>query len=487
MKEKGILLHISSLPSPYGIGSFGKAAYDFVDFLAKTHQDYWQVLPLGPTSYGDSPYQSFCAFAGNPYFIDLDILIEKGLLKQEEVLEYKKPSDTVDYKWLFETRFVVLKKAFSRFKKDDDYKAFLKNNSDWLSSYALFMTLKTKYPEGNFLKFPKEYQDRNSDATKKFEKENDLELDFWRFLQYEFDSEWKALRKYANNKGIKIIGDMPIYVAYDSSDVYSDPKNWKLNPNLTMKKVAGVPPDYFAKYGQLWGNPIYRYDVMKKDHYSWWIKRFKKAFELYDVVRIDHFRGFASYYQVGSRETTAVNGRWVKGPRYGLFKAVHKALGNVNIIAEDLGFTTPDVIKLLEDTGYPGMKILEFAFDGDMENHHLPCNYSENLVCYTGTHDNPPLKEWLGTVSEYELKFMCKYMKIKYTTDFDVLIDELIKLALKSKASKTIIPIADYMHLGKEARFNSPAILGGNWIWRLKEDYNKQKLIDKINDLNNAL
>ncbi|MBO4668147.1 MAG: 4-alpha-glucanotransferase, partial [Bacilli bacterium] len=290
MKEKGILLHISSLPSPYGIGSFGKEAYKFVDFLSATHQDYWQVLPLGPTSYGDSPYQSFCAFAGNPYFIDLDILVEKGLLEPSEVKEYARSDSYVDYKWLYDTRYIVLKKAFSRFKKDKDYNDFLEHNKDWLTDYALFMTLKTKYPEGNFLKFPKCYQDRYSEETKKFEKEHQDELDFWRFLQYEFNNEWLALRKYANSKGIKIIGDMPIYVAYDSSDVYSDPKNFKLNPDLTMKKVAGVPPDYFAKYGQLWGNPIYRYDVMKKDHYSWWIKRFKKAFELYDVVRIDHFR-----------------------------------------------------------------------------------------------------------------------------------------------------------------------------------------------------
>ena len=482
MKERGILLHISSLPSPYGIGSFGKAAYEFVDFLKETHQDYWQVLPLGPTSYGDSPYQSFSCFAGNPYFIDLDILVEKGLLKEDEVQEYKRVDCNVDYEWLYKTRYIVLRKAFSRFKKDKNYFSFLEDNQDWLTNYALFMALKSVYVEGNFLAFPKEYRARYSEETLKFEKDNANELDFWRFLQYEFDNEWKQLRKYANS--IKIIGDMPIYVAYDSSDVYSDPRNWKLNPDLSMKKVAGVPPDYFAKYGQLWGNPIYRYDVMKKDGYSWWIKRFKKAFELYDVVRIDHFRGFASYYQVGSKETTAVNGKWIKGPRYPLFKAVHKALGDVNIIAEDLGFTTPDVIKLLDDTNYPGMKILEFAFDGDLNNHHLPRNYKENLVCYTGTHDNPPLKEWLTTQSEREINFMCDYMGIARTKDSDVLIDNLIKLALTSKASKTIIPLSDYMHLGEEAHFNHPAVLGGNWVWRLHPGYNSQELINKINELN---
>ena len=484
MKEKGILLHISSLPSPYGIGSFGKAAYDFVDFLKETHQDYWQVLPLGPTSYGDSPYQSFSCFAGNPYFIDLDILVEKGLLLKEEVKEYLRVDENVDYEWLYKTRYVVLRKAFSRFKKDKNYQKFLDKNKDWLTNYALFMALKSVYVEGNFLAFPKEYRNRYSEETLKFEEDNAKELDFWRFLQYEFDLEWKALRKYANSNGIKIIGDMPIYVAYDSSDVYSDPKNWKLNPDLTMKKVAGVPPDYFAKYGQLWGNPIYRYDVMKKDGYSWWIKRFKKAFELYDVVRIDHFRGFASYYQVGSKETTAVNGKWIKGPRYPLFKAVHKALGDVNIIAEDLGFTTPDVIKLLDDTGYPGMKILEFAFDGDLDNHHLPRNYKENLVCYTGTHDNPPLKEWLTTQTEREIAIMCKYMDIPEDSDSDTIIDSLIKLALHSKANKTIIPLSDYMHLGEEAHFNHPAVLGGNWVWRLHSDYRSHELINKINELN---
>ena len=484
MKEKGILLHISSLPSPYGIGSFGKAAYEFVDFLKATHQDYWQVLPLGPTSYGDSPYQSFSCFAGNPYFIDLDILVKEGLLQEDELTEYKRSSDYVDYEWLYKTRYIVLRKAFKRFKKNDSYKEFLESNKEWLTHYALFMALKSVYVEGNFLSFPKEYQNRYSEETLAFEKKNQEELDFWRFLQFEFNEQWKSLRKYANDNGIKIIGDMPIYVAYDSSDVYSDPRNWKLNEDLSMKKVAGVPPDYFAKYGQLWGNPIYRYDVMKKDGYTWWIKRFKKAFELYDVVRIDHFRGFASYYQVGSHETTAVNGRWIKGPRYPLFKKVHKALGDVNIIAEDLGFTTPDVIDLLNDTGYPGMKILEFAFDGDLDNHHLPRNYVENLVCYTGTHDNPPLKEWLQTLSDDEINFMCDYMKIGRTKDSDILIDNLIKLALSSIANKTIIPLSDYMHLGEEAHFNHPATLGGNWVWRLHEDYNTKELINKINELN---
>ena len=484
MKEKGILLHISSLPCPYGIGSFGKGAYEFVDFLVKTHQNYWQVLPLGPTSYGDSPYQSFCAFAGNPYFIDLDILVEKGLLLPSEVEIYRHDDNFVDYEWLYKTRYIILRKAFSRFKKNDNYKSFIEKSSDWINDYALFMTLKNKYPIGNFLNFPKEYQNRYSLETTKFMEDNEEELDFWRFLQFEFDEEWKKLKNYANKWGIKIIGDMPIYVAYDSSDVYSDPKNWKLNKDLTMKKVAGVPPDYFSKNGQLWGNPVYRYDVMKKDHYSWWIRRFKKAFELYDVIRIDHFRGFASFYQVDSHEKTAINGKWIKGPRYPLFKAIHKALGDLNIIAEDLGFITPDVTKLLEDTGYPNMKVLEFAFDGDINNDHLPINYNGNLVCYTGTHDNPPLKEWLLKQNKKDINYICDYLKIDKDSNIDIIIDELIKSALFSNAKMTIIPIQDYMHLGEEGRFNQPSILGGNWVWRLPNDFKFEELIDKINELN---
>ena len=481
MKEKGILLHISSLPSPYGIGSLGKCAYDFVDFLKETNQNYWQVLPLGPTSYGDSPYQSFSSFAGNPYFIDLDILGDKGLLTKEEIEKETVDKEYVDYYYLYQTRNKILRKAFSRFQKSKEYYDFLDRNKEWLDDYALFMTLKTKYPEGSFLSFPKEYQNRYSDEITYFIKNNEQELDYWRFLQFEFFIEWKNLKEYANNLGIKIIGDMPIYVAYDSSDVYSNPSLFKLNKNLVVKKIAGVPPDYFSKTGQLWGNPVYRYDVMKKDHYKWWISRLRKGFELYDVIRIDHFRGFASFYQVGRNEKTAINGMWVKGPGYSLFKEMSKELGTLDIIAEDLGFITPDVVELLNKTGFPGMKVLEFAFDGNKDNPHLPENYIENSVCYTGTHDNPPLKEWLESLSKKDIHKICDYLKINEEEDINYIIDKFISLALSTKSNRVIIPLQDYLHMGKEARFNHPSVLGGNWVWRLSTSYNSKEVIDKIN------
>ena len=483
MKEKGILLHISSLPSPYGIGSLGKEAYKFVDFLKETGENYWQVLPLGPTSYGDSPYQTFSAFAGNPYFIDLDILVDKGLLQISEIEEVKAESTKVDYKWLYDTRFEILRKAYKRFNKSQDFEDYVRNNEEWLTSFALFMALKNIYKEGNFKSFPVEYQDRYSASSLRFIEDNKEELDFYRFLQYEFYLEWQELKKYANERDVRIIGDMPIYVAYDSSDVYSNPKYFKLKPDLSMKKGAGVPPDYFSKTGQLWRNPVYRYDVMKKDHYSWWVKRFKKAFEMFDVVRIDHFRGFASYYQVSSKEKTAVNGKWVKGPGYSLFREVKKKLGNLDIIAEDLGFITPDVIKLLEDTKYPGMKVIEFGFDGSINNPHLPSNYKENSVCYTGTHDNAPLKEWIEKMPIKVRNNVCDYLKVDKRINNDDLIDELIKLALSSVSNITIIPLWDYMHLGSEARFNHPSVASGNWVWRLDKDYYKEELVNKIRKL----
>lgn len=465
MRESGLLLHISSLPSPYGIGTLGKCAYEFIDFLKRSGQKYWQVLPIGPTSYGDSPYQTFSAFAGNPYFIDLDILVEKGLLVQDDLKEIVDINvRRVNYESLYHYRFNILRKAFSNFKENNEYLKFVKDNNDWLNDYALFMAIKFSEPDGSFRSWNQAYQDRYSKEVKKFEKSNQEEINFWKFIQYEFFTEWKKLKEYANESGIKIIGDMPIYVSYDSADVWSDPKNFKLDEDLNPTVVAGVPPDYFSKTGQLWGNPIYDYKKMAEDGYSWWIKRIKKSFELFDVVRIDHFRGFEAYYEIPYGETTALNGRWVKGPNIKLFNKIKEELGELNIIAEDLGLLTPSVYKMLEKTGYPGMRVLEFGFTPDEDSIHLPHNYVSNTVCYTGTHDNATLKEWLETCPSLEKDFVYRYANIN--NDFEAT-DKLIKLVLASVSNLAIIPVRDYLGLGSEGRFNIPSTLGGNWTWRL--------------------
>ena len=484
MRESGILFHITSLPSPYGIGTLGKAAYEFVDFLKKSGQSYWQVLPIGPTSYGDSPYQSFSAFAGNPYFIDLDILIEEKLLLIDECEEYKRPvSENIDYKWLYDTRFKLYKKAYKRFlsmysqKEFDDFK---KEKSFWLNDYALFMAIKGIMPEGNWLSWDCEYAKKESNAIRNFSKNHFEEIDFWKFIQYTFFRQWNSLKEYANDKGIKIIGDMPIYVAYDSSDVWSDPKNWLLDEELKPTAVAGVPPDFFAVTGQLWGNPIYNYELMKKNGYDWWITRISESFKLFDVVRIDHFRGFESFYSIPAGDKTAEFGKWEKGPGIDLFNKIKEKLGDLDIIAEDLGFLTEDVYELLRQSGFPGMKILQFGFDPNGDSEYLPHNYTNNSICYTGTHDNMTLKEWLQDISKEGFNFVCEYLDVDINTEIDIIIDKLIKLLLSSVSKIAIIPLRDYLHLGKEGRFNIPSTLGGNWVWRATEAMLTDKLAEKI-------
>ena len=484
MRESGILFHITSLPSPYGIGTLGKAAYEFVDFLKKSGQSYWQVLPIGPTSYGDSPYQSFSAFAGNPYFIDLDILIEEKLLLIDECEEYKRPvSENIDYKWLYDTRFKLYKKAYKRFfsmysqKEFDDFK---KEKSFWLNDYALFMAIKGIMPEGNWLSWDCEYAKKESNAIRNFSKNHFEEIDFWKFIQYTFFRQWNSLKEYANDKGIKIIGDMPIYVAYDSSDVWSDPKNWLLDEELKPTVVAGVAPDFFAVTGQLWGNPIYNYELMKKNGYDWWITRISESFKLFDVVRIDHFRGFESFYSIPAGDKTAEFGKWEKGPGIDLFNKIKEKLGDLDIIAEDLGFLTEDVYELLRQSGFPGMKILQFGFDPNGDSEYLPHNYTNNSICYTGTHDNMTLKEWLQDISKEGFNFVCEYLDVDINTEIDIIIDKLIKLLLSSVSKIAIIPLRDYLHLGKEGRFNIPSTLGGNWVWRATDAMLTDELAEKI-------
>ncbi|MFI3329719.1 MAG: 4-alpha-glucanotransferase [bacterium] len=465
MRTSGILMSITSLPSKYGIGTLGEEAYKFVEFLVDAKQTYWQILPIGPTSYGDSPYQTFSAFAGNPYYIDLDMLINDDLLNEDDLLkfDFEGNDEVVDYEKIYNQRIDILKIAFSKF--DINNKKFIKfkiKNYYWLKSYSLFMSLKYIHDGLSWSMWDDKYKDyKNIDRY--INEINDVE--FWNFIQFKFFEQWFKLKKYANKKGIKFIGDMAIYVAYDSADVWEYPNNYLLDDNLNMIKVAGCPPDDFSEEGQLWGNPIYDWSYMGKTGYEFWVKRVKQANNLFDLTRIDHFRGFAGYYCIDASELTAKNGEWCVGPGIDLFNTIKKELGEVPIIAEDLGFITPDVIKLLEHTNFPGMKLITFAFGSDMYNEHLPHNYDENIVCYAGTHDNPPILGWKEYISKKELKVCLKYLKIKKKN----LVWGMIEAMFKSKANYVIVTMQDVLELGNDARTNTPSTLGGNWVWRMKD------------------
>ncbi len=467
MRASGILMPIFSLPSPHGIGTFGSDAYKFVDFLVKAGQTYWQILPLNPTNYGDSPYQSFSSFAGNPYFIDLDTLCEEGLLTEAEIYAADFGDDTffVDYGKLYRNRIPLLKIAFSRFESGADYRKFCRENDFWLDEYALFMALKNTHSDRAWETWEEELRLRKPSVIKEAkEKYSDI-IEFYRFVQYEFNRQWQALKTYANENGIYIIGDIPIYVAYDSADTWANPKQFLLDRNLKPVKVAGCPPDAFSEDGQLWGNPLYRWDVMKKDKYSWWKKRLGHAMKLYDKVRIDHFRGFEAYYTIPYGDKTAVNGSWMKGPNLDLFDAMKKEYGDeLPIIAEDLGFLTEEVYEMLRRSGFPGMKVMQFAFDGRTENEYLPHNHVKNCVVYTGTHDNDTIMGWYDTSEEKSLKQAEKYM---HACDDEGFNWTMMRTALMSVADTVILMMPDIMGLGSEARINTPSTVGGNWQWRI--------------------
>ena len=410
MRKSGILMHISSLPSKYGIGKMGKSAYDFVDFLVSAGVKCWQILPLSPTSYGDSPYQSFSVYAGNPYFIDFETLKREGLIKKSdyEDIKWQDNDHQVNYSIIYNNCFKVLRQAYKTYKRDISkrYKTFVEKNSSWLDDYALFMALKFKNNGKPWYEWDKKLAMRDSNALKKASEELEKETEFFKFIQYKFFRQWSNLKKYANDKGVEIIGDMPIYVSYDSVEAWVSPELFQFDKHKKPKDVAGCPPDDFAVTGQLWGNPLYDWEYHKKTGYKWWIDRLRFSASIYDIVRIDHFRGFESYYAVPYGDETAENGEWRKGPGAELFKAAEKALGKLNIIAEDLGFITEDVYKMLADVGYPGMKILQFAFGEDSANEHLPHNFtSSNCIAYTGTHDNETLKGWVSSQSSDTLKY----------------------------------------------------------------------------------
>ncbi len=478
MRNSGILLHISSLPSPYGIGTFGKAAYKFVDFLKDAKQSYWQILPLGPTSYGDSPYQTFSAFANNPYFIDLDLLVEEKLLEKEDIqLNIENPS-YVEYNYQYEHRFSILRKAFASFdQQSTEYKAFLKSEKYWLDDYALFMSIKGKFDGQSWLHWDNVYRLRDEETLKNARITFKEEIGFHKFMQYMANKQWLDLKDYANDKGIKIIGDMPIYVSYDSSDVWANPNMFDLDENRMPNHVAGVPPDEYSDDGQLWGNPLYHWEHLKETNYQWWIDRVKASMKIFDMIRIDHFIGFVNFFSIPYGDENARAGVWEKGPGYDIFDAIKNQIGDVDIIAEDLGAVTEEVRKVLKQTGYPGMKLLQFGYDGDTQNEYFPANYQENVIAYTGTHDNMTTKTWFKSLSPKQKKFCLKSIGCSL---FDNKVDCLVKETLKSNAQTAIIPMQDYLRLGSEARMNIPSTLGNNWKWRVRSEQLTKKLSEKI-------
>ncbi|MBO5938053.1 MAG: 4-alpha-glucanotransferase [Clostridia bacterium] len=459
-REAGILLPVSALPSAYGIGGLDGAAIEFVDFLARAGQSVWQILPLGPTGYGDSPYQSFSAFAGNPYLISLPHLCEDGLLTKEECLaaDCTASDGGVDYGALYEKRTRLLRKAFSRSRQTAEQIEFEEKHRHWLENYALFMAKKTRPEEDSLVD----------------------EMAYYRFLQYRFFEDWDALKSYANQRGIRILGDLPIYVSLDSADVWCSPELFQMDENGVPTEVAGCPPDGFAPRGQLWGNPLYDWSAHEREGYAWWISRLSHAFSMYDAVRIDHFRGFDSYYAIPYGAPDATVGEWRKGPGMALFRAVEKALGEREIIAEDLGFMTDSVRELVRESGFAGMKILQFGFEGDEE--HLPHNYPENSAAYTGTHDNPTLLEWLGARSAEELAQIENVLGAPLGEGEGAL-DAMIALLMRSRSRLAIVPMQDYLGLSAEARMNRPATAEGNWRWRMTREQMNDELCDKIRRL----
>ena len=486
----GVLLPIFSLPGKYGIGCFSKEAYDFVDFLKKAGQTYWQILPLGPTSYGDSPYQAFSTFAGNPYFIDLDELIEKKLLTRKECdavnwgYDIKDPvNDYVNYEALYLNRFRLLKKAYkkSNISSEKSFVSFCKKNAKWLDDYALYMALKDAHGSVSYLEWEEDIRLRKKDALLKWQDKLKDEIGFYKYIQYLFYTQWHRLKDYANKSGIKIVGDIPIYVSLDSADTWANPKLFQLKQDGFPERVAGCPPDYFAKDGQLWGNPLYDWDYHKKTGYKWWIERFRACFDMYDIVRVDHFRGFDAYYSIPAEDKNAKRGKWVKGPGFDLFKTVGESFKTMPVIAEDLGFITPSVKRLIKKCGYPGMKIMQYGFGVEESSEHAPHNYDKNLVIYTGTHDNDTITAWFNKgIKKKEKDYIRKYMNFKGNKDVAM---RFIISGLSSVADTAIFPIQDYLGLGNEAKINTPSTLGDNWKWRLKENVLDDALALKMYDL----
>lgn len=508
-RNAGILMPVSSLPSPYGIGTFGKDAYDFVTFVKECNHKYWQVLPLGPTTYGDSPYQSYSAFAGNPYFVDLDMLIEAGFLLKSEVISRDwgdgivpvnvSEDDAVNgrfgtyrdgnigderyvsYEKIYNNRFDILRIAYNRFKAVcaeskktlakglplyKQFDNFVKDNADWLEDYALFMALKSHFNNVSWGEWETDIKFRKPEAMSRYEEQLSDDIGYWKFIQFEFYLQWNALKQYANRNGIEIIGDIPIYMGYDSVDVWANQGEFQLDENLTPIKVAGVPPDAFSDAGQKWGNPLYDYDKMEANGFSWWRKRMAASAKLYDVIRIDHFIGIVKYYTIPADMPDARQGEYRQGPGQKLLDAINESIGDKKIIAEDLGVEVPEVAKILKENGYPGMKVLEFAFGGDRKNPHLPYNYTQNLVCYGGTHDNETLLGFFEDRGDWELGYAYDYLD---TRDKGRMVDQVFRAAYSSVAVLTVFAVQDILKLGNWARMNLPSSMGNNWKWRMQK------------------
>ena len=503
MRESGILMPVSSLPGPYGIGCFGAEALKFVDFLAAAGQHIWQLLPLSPTGYGDSPYQSCSAFAGNPYFIDLDALKADGLLTAAQLKAEPWGTDplSVDYGTLYTSRYKVLRAAYAAWREKyagrfgcahyypDDYYAFTLTNESWLNDYAMYMALKTANGMKSWAEWPREYRLRDAGALAEFAAGQEEEIGFWKFLQYEFAVQWKKVKDYANEKGIKILGDIPIYVSADSVDAWVGGELFELDAQGGFARVAGCPPDYFSADGQLWGNPLYNWPYHKQTGYAWWVRRVRHALGIYDLLRIDHFRGFDTYWAIPAGSPTARTGKWENGPGMDLFRALEAALGKLPIIAEDLGDLVPSVRKLLADSTFPGMKVLQFAFGGG-DNEYLPHNHVKNSVVYPGTHDNTTLTDWWenaatgkekANVAAYLHLTPCKpTAKEVAAVKPDAARIALLRAALGSVADRAIIPMPDWLGLGAEAHLNTPGKLGGNWTWRAAEGFDAEPLASRI-------
>ena len=486
MRSAGVLMPITSLPSPWGIGTLGRSAREFLDFLAESGQTYWQLLPIGPTGYGDSPYQPFSSYAGNPYLIDLDDLAKVGLLLPEEYqgIQWSTNPARVDYGLLYQKRFQVLKKAVDRLWANNKQavQCFCDKESYWLEDYSLFMSLKSYFGGRPWKEWPEELRHRERESMSQAKAEMESDILFWKGVQFLFFEQWERLKSLAEAKGISIIGDIPIYVAEDSSDVWAHSDQFQMDADLHPTRVAGCPPDGFSADGQLWGNPLFNWEQMRADGYHWWLHRISFQFRFYDVLRIDHFRGFDAYYAIPASAETAKEGTWEAGPGLDFFRAVEKVVGQRPIIAEDLGFLTPSVHQLLKNTGYPGMKVLEFAFDSrdsGCAGDYLPHNYPENCVVYTGTHDNETISGWFHSIKKEERELARDYLCDHYTPDKKLHL-AFISLAMRSQARMCIIPLQDYMGLPNRCRINTPSTVGTNWKWRFLPEQMTEELISLI-------
>lgn len=484
-RSSGILFHPTSLPGKYGIGTLGKEAYAFIDFLKKSRQKLWQIFPLGPTGYGDSPYQSFSSFAGNPYLIDFDLLIEAHLLSEEDLRDvfFGNNEEYIDYGAIYNQKYPLLRKAYENFKSSDNHEMkenlehFKRENASWLNDYSLYISLKNHFNGLPWNEWAHDIKNREHGAMEHYRNELADDIEYHNFIQFLFFKQWGDVKRYANENGIKIIGDIPIFVAADSSDAWANPEIFLFDEERKPVKVAGVPPDYFSATGQLWGNPLYNWQKLKESNYSWWVERVRANLSTCDIIRIDHFRGFEAYWAVPYGDDTAINGQWEPGPGIDLFNAIKSQLGELPIIAEDLGLMTQGVIDLREATGFPGMKILGFAFDSGEENDYLPHTYTKNCVVYTGTHDNDTLIGWFQKAKEEDRQFARDYLNSR--SDDEIHWDA-IRGAWSSVANMAISPVQDFLGLGSEARINTPGVAAGNWQWRLKHGVLTDELAERI-------